>query len=61
MVSLPEDVALAQYDAVLDERYGTFEVMGLVWAAHTVLKCLDPVAYDVGFFVWCDTKGIEIS
>lgn len=49
--------ALEQYDAMLDEYYGTVSIAGGEYRTSYALKELDPTAYDRGFADWCDYEG----
>ena len=37
-----------RYDEMLDDCFGDINVCGMLWAASTVLKRVDPIAYRCG-------------
>lgn len=55
---VPEHKAIEQYEEMLDECYGMFEVAGMRYFTSTILKEVDPFAYRCGFNDWCDSEDI---
>lgn len=51
---ITEYEAVEAYDVMLDEVYGTVEVVGMTYDTSRALKELDPIAYRCGFNDWID-------
>ena len=49
------------YDNMLDETCGSFNCGELRYHASYVLKKVDPVAYRLGFFDYCDSHNIDLD
>lgn len=58
---MDEDEAYELYDEFLNEMDGEIQVGGCVFDASRILKELDPIAYQVGFYDWMDAEGIEVE
>ena len=44
------------FDSMLDELYGTVEVVGLTFDVVTVFKELDPIAYRCSYIDWLSSE-----
>jgi hypothetical protein len=45
------------YDDMIDECYGEFKIGVCTFSASRILRELDPIAYECGYYDWFDSEG----
>lgn len=61
MQYITEDEAEQRYNDYIDEVTGDIVILGMSYCASTVLKEIDPIAYDCCYSDWLDSENLTTT